>query len=266
MTRPNRKGAAQRFAEYRASAKGFDDYPGPVPTGLADAYATLEAAIEIWNEPIAGWKVGRIVGALEEKLGENRFIGPIFAGTVVRASGGTAAFPVIRGGFAALEAEMVAVIEGPLTAEEGPWTAESCAGKVARWHVGIEVAGSPLSTINDLGPLASIAGFGNNNGLLVGPEVAIADPRQLECRVTIGGGKTVGPVPASGIPGGPLAGVAFALNKLAELGHEVPDGLLISTGAITGVHEVGIGCDCRAVFEPGGTLDCRTVPQEASRS
>lgn len=35
-------------------------------------------------------------------------------------------------------------------------------------HIGIGIAGSPLETINDLDAQASIAGFGNNNGLILG--------------------------------------------------------------------------------------------------
>ena len=39
-------------------------------------------------------------------------------------------------------------------------------------HAGIEVASSPLGRINELGPIAVISDFGNNNGLVIGPEIA----------------------------------------------------------------------------------------------
>src|SRR3546814_11891516 len=39
-------------------------------------------------------------------------------------------------------------------------------------HLGIEIASSPLPTINDLGPTVTISDFGNNNGLVIGPAIA----------------------------------------------------------------------------------------------
>ena len=34
--------------------------------------------------------------------------------------------------------------------------------------MGVEMAGSPLATINELGPTVVAADFGNNNGLILG--------------------------------------------------------------------------------------------------
>ncbi|MBT0670046.1 2-keto-4-pentenoate hydratase [Novosphingobium profundi] len=252
--------AARVFAEHRRTATGFDAFPGAMPTTLEAAYAIQREAIDLWGEAIAGWKVGRITGAHEEAHGENRFLGPIFAPDVWPAKPGkTAAFPATRGGFAALEAELVARL-APAPAREG-WSAADCAGLVAAWHIGIEVAGSALAPINDLGPLASIAGYGNNLGLILGPEVALATPEAIDsvtCQTVIGEGR-FGPRAAGQLPGGPLEAIAFALNKLAALGHDVAQGCLISTGAVTGVHVVAEGQDCTVEFTPGGTLACRVV-------
>lgn len=245
---------AQQFADHRRAATGFGAFPGPVPETLEDAYAIQNAAIALWDRPIAGWKVGRIGGELETKFGENRFVGPMFADSIWPDG---ASFPCIEGGFAALEAELVAVIAAP--EESKSYTPADCAALVKAWHVGIEVAGSPLAPINDLGPLASIAGFGNNMGLILGPEVAIDDPDAAQCTTLIDG-EVFGPRHAGMLPGGPLAAVAFALNKLQALGHAIPEGTLISTGAITGVHAVHAGQACEARFEPGATLACTVTP------
>ena len=51
------------------------------------------------------------------------------------------------------------------------WTRAEARELVAAVHVGVETAGSPLATINDLGPCAIVADFGNNAGLIVGPEL-----------------------------------------------------------------------------------------------
>ena len=250
--------AARVFVLNRYNKVGFDEFPGIMPSNPDEAYAIQDAAIAEWNSPVVGWKVGRITGEMESRFGENRFLGPIFEEDVWPLElGAPTPFPMIRGGFAALEAELVARISAP--GDRDDWTAKDCASLVQAWHAGIEVAGSPLATINDLGPLASIAGFGNNMGLILGPEIAVSDPDTVEATTTIAG-TTFGPRAAGMLPGGPLTAIAFALNRLARMGETVPEGCLISTGAVTGVHVVEEGQECRVQFAPDITLECVVTP------
>ncbi|MWV29069.1 2-keto-4-pentenoate hydratase [Aurantiacibacter rhizosphaerae] len=251
--------AAETIATARRSCVGLPSYPGETPANLADAYAVQSAAMSLWAEPVAGWKVGRISGDQERVHGENRFIGPIYSPSVWSIGlDDPAAFPVIRDGSAALEAELIACIEVPDGDLQREWTGACIPSIIRSWHIGIEVAGSPLANIGDLGPLVSIAAFGNNIGLLLGPELrADTDIDSVNCTVSIAG-KEHGPQSAGALPGGPHEAVAFALKKLRALGHRVPAGTLISTGAITGVHPVAPDQDCRALFSPGGNLQCRT--------
>jgi 2-keto-4-pentenoate hydratase len=256
--------AAAAFVAGRRAAVGFPDYPGSLPSSLTEAYAVQAAAIAGWPDRIAGWKVGRILGDLAATLGADRFVGPIFAADVVRATPETP-LPVISGGFGALEAEFVVRL-GPAAAERRDWTPESAWGAVDTVHIGIEVAGSQLATINDLGPLASIAGFGNNVGLILGPEVADWRSGAFEgatCRTAIDG-RTAQAVAAQAIPGGPIAGLAFALHQLHALGRVPAPGDYVSTGAITGVNPVLEGQVCSADFGSLGRIACRTVPAAAS--
>ncbi|MBH0111890.1 2-keto-4-pentenoate hydratase [Novosphingobium sp. YJ-S2-02] len=251
--------SADAFVRNRAARTGFTAFPGTMPETLEEAYAIQNAAIAAWPDAIVGWKVGRITGEAEARLGENRFVGPIFAQDVWPLAGdGTSAFPMIEGGFAALEAELVARIAAPGDARH--WSAQDCAGLVTSWHAGIEVAGSPLATINALGPLASIAGFGNNLGLILGPRLPLENPDAVRVTTRIDD-EDFGPREAGQLPGGPLAAIAYALEKLAMLGHEVPEGTLISTGAITGVHEVAPGQACRVHFTPEALLECLVTPR-----
>ena len=48
------------------------------------------------------------------------------------------------------------------------WTADDVIPFVQSMHIGVEVASSPLATLNDLGPGAVISDFGNNWGVVVG--------------------------------------------------------------------------------------------------
>lgn len=251
------KAVAAHFVAARRTCEGFADYPEPLPTTLDDAYAVQAEAIAQWGTPVAGWKVGRIMGEIAEALGEDRFIGPIFAESVWPvATGEEATFPVIDGGFGAVEAELIARVECP--ALTGMMSPDEALATVTAWHIGIEVAGSPCGTIGTLGPLVSIAALGNNLGLILGPRVALTDPDNVTCAVVLDGADLASGR-AGNLPGGPATAIAYALNKLHALGHTSANGLLISTGAITGVHPVNAGSDCAATFAPGGGIAFRTV-------
>lgn len=251
---------ATKFVEARTAAIGFPDYPGTLPADLDAAYAVQQAATGQWPDRVVGWKVGRIAPALVDSLGEDRFIGPMFA-TEIYPAGGDNDFPAFANGFAAFEAELVIVATADAPAGKTDWTADEAAALGGAMHIAVEVAGSPLASINDLGPIATIAGFGNNNGLILGGEVADWQSRSFDdirCTTTIDG-NVAGQAPASAVPGTPLAALAFALTRTARLGQPIRKGDLISTGAITGVHVVEIGQRCDADFGDFGTISCKII-------
>ena len=132
-------------------------------------------------------------------------------------------------------------------------------------HVGIETAGSPLATINALGPTVIVSDFGNNAGLIVGPPVrdwrtrSLAD---LSCAMHVDGVQ-VGRGCADTIDGGPLSALAFALGHLASRGRRARAGDCITTGAVTGVHDVRAGQSAHVVFDGIATLRCRAVAATA---
>ncbi len=51
------------------------------------------------------------------------------------------------------------------------WTIEEATAAVDAVFIGLEIAGSPLSAINDLGPPIVASDFGNNAGIFVGPQL-----------------------------------------------------------------------------------------------
>lgn len=251
---------AARFVEARRAAVGFPDYPGELPADLDAAYAVQQAASGLWADRRAGWKVGRIAPALAGALGEGRFIGPIFA-TEIYPARDDSDFPAFPNGFAAFEAELVIIAAADAPAGKTSWSAEDAAAMAGAMHVAVEVAGSPLASINDLGPIATIAGFGNNNGLILGAEVPGWRSRSFDdihCATTIDGA-VAGRAKASAVPGTPLAAFAFALARAARLGQPIRRGDLISTGAISGVHVVKIGQRCKADFGEIGAISCKVV-------
>lgn len=255
--------SARTLAEARRAARGLPGFPGGLPETLKQAYAVQAEASALWGSPIAGWKIGRITGEAEIRHGKDRFIGPIFVETIICAEKGiTSDFPVIAGGSAALEAEVIAVLAeevAPIHIGRGRDEVRALIGDL---YIGIEVAGCPIPDVNDLGPLASIAAFGNNLALILGPLIAgwrDLDLNAIACRSTIDDAE-VGSAVAGKLPGGILTAVLFALDQAAELGIALPAGTLLSTGAITGVHPVSAGQTCEADFGGLGLLRCRTSP------
>ncbi|MEH3048217.1 2-keto-4-pentenoate hydratase [Sphingomonas adhaesiva] len=252
---------AARLAEARRTRTALAEFPGTVPTTLEAAYAIQRAGIARRGiDAIAGWKVGRIPPALAERLGEDRFVGPVFRDGVADAPAqGEAVFPVFDGGSAAFEAE-VAVVLGALPDGVSAATPDRARGWIVTAHIAVEVAGSPVATLPSLGAFGSIPDQGNNNGQIIGaaiPVAALDDPAALTCTTRIDGVE-VARASASALPGGPLAALAFAARRVARMGLRLEPGQFVSTGAITGVHAVRAGQACVADFGHRGTIACRS--------
>ncbi|MDR0184179.1 2-keto-4-pentenoate hydratase [Lysobacter arvi] len=259
---------AQRLVEARRQAIALPDYPGPLPVGLGDGYACQDAAIALWGLPVVGWKVGKIPAEWEHRLGEERLVGPIFQGAVQTQSREPARFAVIAGGFAAVEAEFVFRIARDASPEKTDYTAAEAAELVAALHVGIELAGSPLPLINVLGPPVVVSDFGNNAGLVLGTEItdwARRTADELACETFIDG-HLVGEGGAASIAGGLLAALAFALSRGARRGHPLKRGMLVTTGAATGIHDIVAGQRARVSFGEWGELHCDAVAAEPQQA
>jgi len=250
---------AQDFVAARLAARSLPDFPGALPPDLATGYRHQEAAIALWPDEIIGWKIGRVAGAeFEAKFGRTRLAGPIFSRQLRRAGREPVDFPVFRGGFAAIEAEFVLVVGRDAPAAKADWTTEEARALVGGMHIGIETAGSPLATINALGPAVVVSDFGNNAGLILGGAVGDWRSRSdesLTCESFIEG-KSAGKGAASDLPGGSIESLRFLLEHAARRGRPLKAGMLISTGAVTGIHDIAIGQRARVDFGPLGGIEC----------
>ncbi len=257
---------ARSFTEARLSASALPDFPGVFPDDLASGYSIQENAIARWPDVIAGWKIGRVPPELEAQLGAPRVVGPIFRQKVARpARDHVALVPVFEGGFAAVEAEFVVRLGRDAPPKKLDWTLGEAAALVAAIHMGIETAGSPLATINVLGPVAVASDFGNNNGLILGPALEGWQKTPWEdfpCETWIDG-VCVGKGSAASIPGGPIEALRFLLGHLAARGRPLTAGTLVSTGAATGIHDIVAGQSSEVRFGSRGTLRCMAVPATA---
>lgn len=253
---------AKRFVAARRKALPLNDFPGDIPTDLQSAYVIQDAAIELWPDQVGGWKVGRIPVELEDGLGIDRLAGPIFRDTIRIATGADSLdMPAFDGGFAAIEAEYVAVIGRDAPARKVSWTVEEAEDMISDLCIGLEVASSPLRTINELGPPVVVSDFGNNAGLIVGPSIDDWKNKPFEsmgCVSYIDGSK-VGEGGAFTLTGGFVRSVQFLLELNAQRGIPLRSGDFVATGQTTGIHDIQTGQAAKLDFGDDGELNCTIV-------
>ena len=255
-------GAARAFVAARRSARAMPGFPGPLPADMAQGYRVQEAAIRLWPDAIAGWKVGAIPRELHAELAAERVMGPVFRANVWAAGSHATPLPAIEGGFAAIEAEYVYRLGDHAPAGKTSWTPDEALGLVEEMMVGVELAGSPLATINVLGPKAVASDFGNNAGLILGPPVP--DWRSVTddwppCAAYIEG-RLVGRGSPASLAGGPPAALAFLLGACAARGRPLTRGQLVTTGAASGIHDIEAGQTARITFGELGEIRCIAEP------
>jgi 2-keto-4-pentenoate hydratase len=250
---------AQSFVAARQRATALHFFPGDLPADLAAGYACQDEAIALWPDQIAGWKVGFIATDRRDASADDRVIGPIFCKNVWHAKPNFAAqFPVFSGGFSAVEAEYVFRLDSDAPVNKVDWSEADTLALSLRLYVGVEIAGSPLATINELGPAVVAADFGNNAGLILGQEIInwqSLSLSSLTCETWIQNTR-VGSGGAASIPGGIVGALSFALGRCAQRGYPLRAGQLISTGAATGIHDIRAGESAKITFGAFGEIEC----------
>ncbi len=252
---------AGSFVAARKEARALSGFPGDLPSNLTESYRVQDEAIALWPDEVAGWKIGRVQPHQVGPLGAERLAGPVFKHHVwIAPRDSEVTFPIYEGGFAAVEAEYVFRIGKDAPPEKTKWTRAEAIDLIAAMHVGVETAGSPLATINDLGATVVVADFGNNHGLILGPEVPNWQAK-LEGGLTAETfieGESVGKGSA-GVADGPLDALVFLLEHLAARGKPLKAGQLVTTGAVTGVHDIRVGQHSRVSFNGSGDILCAAV-------
>ena len=257
------KAVADAFVEARLQGRALPAFPGDIPVDLEAAYRVQDLAIARWPDRVVGWKVGYIAAERRDASGDERLLGPIYA-RQLHAAGGGVAFPVFGGGFGAIEAEYVLRLEADAPVGKTEWSIADAAALPARLFTGVEIASSPLATINVLGPRVVVSDFGNNNGLVIGAEIPgwLDIPEgDLHAETWIEG-ERVGTGGATTLPGGLLAAYAFALSRSARRGRPLKRGDLIATGNATGIHDILAGQQATVRFAGHDEISGRATAAE----
>lgn len=249
---------AEAFVRARRSGTPLPGFPGEIPPDLSAAYAVQDAAIEAWPGDVVGWKIGYIAPDRRDGSGDERLMGPVWSSLLT-----TAADPgparLFDGGFGAVEAEYVIRLLADVPARQS-WTPKEALAHPATLHVGLEVASSPLATINTLGPMVTVSDFGNNHGLVVGAQIRDWRERVETLRSeTAVDGVVVGSGGTHRLPGGLGASLAFVFRRAAARRISLLAGQYLATGASTGIHEVTAGQDVVVRFLDDGEIAVRTA-------
>jgi len=250
------------FHAARQQARPLDAYPAAaVPQSLDDAYAIQQASIGAWPDRVVGWKVAAIQPQWRAAYPAERLAGPVFAKSLIVAGQDVVDVAIIRGGYAAAEAEFALRLSDDFPVDTTFPTEAALQPFVAAVHAAIELAGSPLATLSSLGPGAVISDFGNNTGLVIGPvlpDFFSQAPEQWRAETDLNG-QLAGSGGADRVPGGPVAALLFLSNSLVTRGMTLNPGDWISTGASTGIHILAIGDTVAARFDGKPALALRVV-------
>jgi 2-keto-4-pentenoate hydratase len=259
---------AERLTRARAERVALPVFPGTQPLDLATAYRIQDAAIMRWRDRIVGWKVGGVPADQQARLGATRLMGPIFASRLQHAEAGhETRFPIFPGGFAAVEAEIVfriGVDRPLLPAGATPAAVLDCVDAV---HAGVETAGSPMAAINRLGATAVVSDFGNNHGLILGAtlERLTAADQPISCYTSVEGVVVGREHLADGLLG-PARSLAFAIDLAARRGWPLRRGDYVTTGALTGIHDILDGQLAEIGFDGCAPIVCRAVASGAAHA
>ena len=262
---PNSDARAVAFVNARCSYEVVSTYPGDMPETLSEAYNIQDAGIALMPFEITGWKVGGINSPWREQLGVSRLVGPVFEGVRHIDDDTVREMPVYAQGFAAVEGEVIAIIDRDVPADMTDFTEEQARSFVRSLHVGVEIASSPFPDINGHGPLVTISDFGNNHGLILGEEIPDWQDLELDSWLfeTFINGARVGVAPPTGAPGGPIESVRYLLENTARRGLPLKEGMAILTGAVTGVHQAYVGDETAVTMNGSYEIRCALVAGEA---
>lgn len=251
----------------RRAGKAISGFPADIPQTLEQAYAVQMDAMSKWDAKLIGFKVGGVPPQWREQFPANWLAGPMFSDQQYTVkTGESLEVSVFEGGFAAYEAELVFVLKDLNKLDKPLETTAETHAFISRVHLGAEIASSPNLLVNDLGPGSIISDLGNNAGVVLGPEAPLSildDFSKLEVVLTIDDVEIGRATPNPG-ENGPLGALRFILNHFISLKGQIdlPENCLISSGAITGVHQSHAHTKSTIKFGDMAEYELKMVPRK----
>lgn len=225
------------------------------PTSVERGYAVQRAFMQIWRQPLVGWKVGATAPTVQRlfKVSEP-FFGPVHAGGLLRspATAKTEDFPTL-----AIESEFAFRLGRDLPARSAPWSREEIVSAIEGVAPVFEIISSRFTAIPFDDVASCIADCGLNGGLVVGDlkkDWLNLDLARHDVRLSIDGTLRQSGSGAE-VLGNPLNVLDWAINALSRAGIGARQGHYVSTGTVTGVHTMQHGEAAVADFGSLGRIE-----------
>jgi len=244
--------AAALLVREREAANAIDSLPdGLTPSSLEDAYRIQDIMMSLQSSPVAGWKVGASAAAAQEKMGLGEpFSGPLLAKAITSAPAQLDAKAFCH---RAVESEFAFRCASTFAPRPDGYTRQEIIEGFDAVVPAIELIAPCFSPALAQPFLPRIADLGLTGGLVTGEP--FENWRDLDLtghRVRLEvDGDTVAEGTGALVLGDPVVALLWAVNHATGRGYTVEPGMLVSTGTMTGLVELGLGQKARADF---GTL------------
>jgi 2-keto-4-pentenoate hydratase len=243
MTPETIESAARMLLEARRKAAPLDDLPASCrPESAADAYA-IQDAVARQLGAVRAWKVGAPDAATE----------PVYAPIFV-VEHAPARFPAAAHRLFGVEAEIAFRFARDLP---GGGTREAVLAAVGSVHLVMEIIESRFRDFRVADPLSVLADNVSNGALVLGPELADWQSRDLArppARMLVDGSE-VGRCTAGNTGGDPIRLLVALANHAAARAKPIAAGQVVTTGAVTGMHFAGPGSTAIADFADWGKVE-----------
>lgn len=229
------------------------------PQNMEEGYALQETFMALWNEPVAGWKIGATASKVQEIYGvKEPFCGPFYEPTTYQSP---ARVPAADFGHYCIESEFAFRFGSDLPAQETEYSREEILDAVQTLLPAFELISPRFdSLLQDRVALAT-ADCALNGGFVLGDE--IPDWQRIDLashRVTL---MVDGEVRAEGtgenVLGHPFNVLDWFVNKHSSRGLDLKAGQIVSTGTCTGFHYIEEGQTAAADFGEIGEIEVSFV-------
>ncbi|MGE0701850.1 MAG: 2-keto-4-pentenoate hydratase [Hyphomicrobiaceae bacterium] len=262
--------AAATLAAARRDRKPIEALPDSCrPVSAEDGYAVQKAFIAAWGEPVAGWKAGATMKAVQDRFGlAEPFLGPMFAPTIMTSPAVAEArlydlrAPQENGKRAvSVEVEFAFRLGRDLAPRAGGYGEAEVLDAVEALVPAMEIITPRYTAVPGGSPGQALADSGLNGGIVLGSPVADWRGFDYPAHATrlVVDGKPVVEGTGALVLGHPFKSLVWLVNALGRLGHPLTRGQVLTTGSMTGIYAVDQGAEAVGDFGRLGEVRARFV-------
>ena len=267
MTTPAAEQAAKVLVDARRGHRTLQELPEACrPRSPEEGYAAQKAFIAAWGEPVAGWKAGATMLAVQQKFHlDEPFLGPIFKSTVLTSPATLKAQdyehrgPAVAKPGVALEVEFSFRVGRDIAPRANPYDESEVLDAVDAMIPAIEIIAPRFQSIPFDSPGSALADCGVNGGILLGKPVTdwrnIDYPNHKTSLVI--DGKTVAEGTGALVLGHPFKSLVWLVNGVTKRGFTLVKGQVLTTGSMTGIVYADQGTHAVGDFGSLGRVEAR---------